>query len=135
MRARPKQRDADHSSVRLLLAPAADLDRVSGKIEHLEHHEGRCEVGSIFERSRIGPQIADSLRIVLGGGLQYSFPPVETTDSNRYARAVVASKRARWDLYADVLRDRCFDRAQKFLPDGLSFAQKLSFLTLREIKA
>ena len=54
---------------------------------------------------------------------------VETTDTNRYARAVAASKRARWDLYADVLRDRCFDSAQKFLPDGLSFAKKLSFLT------
>ena len=52
---------------------------------------------------------------------------IETT-AHRYARAVAASKRARWDLEEDVLRGRRFDRAHKFLPDGLSLVTKLDFL-------
>jgi hypothetical protein len=50
-------------------------------------------------------------------------------DGKRYARAVTASKRARWDIDEDVIRGRTFDSEQKFLPDGLSLVQKLDFLT------
>lgn len=58
---------------------------------------------------------------------------IETaTAPNRYARAVQASKRAHWEIDADVIRGRGFDNSQKFMPDGLSFAHKLPFLNERE---
>ena len=46
----------------------------------------------------------------------------------RYAKCIEVSKRIRWDIDRDVIRDRGFDLAQKFLPDGLSFAERLPFL-------
>jgi hypothetical protein len=49
--------------------------------------------------------------------------------SERYARCIAGSKRVRWDIEADVIRGRRFDRANKFLPDGLSFANRLDFLS------
>jgi hypothetical protein len=55
-----------------------------------------------------------------------------TTTHDRYARAVSASKRARWDIDADVLRGRALDPAHKFLPDSLSKAQTLELLTPEE---
>ncbi len=57
---------------------------------------------------------------------------LETQKNNRYARAVAASKRARWDIDSDVIRGRSFDLSHKFLPDGLSFAGELEFLTASE---
>jgi len=53
-------------------------------------------------------------------------------DSARYARAVEVSKRVRWDIDRDVIRDREFDFTKKFLPDGLSFVDRLAFLDARE---
>jgi hypothetical protein len=53
-------------------------------------------------------------------------------DTDRYARAIEASKRIRWDIDADVIRGRSLDVAHKFLPDGLSLANDLEFLTPRE---
>jgi hypothetical protein len=47
---------------------------------------------------------------------------------DRYARAVAASKRARWNIDSDVFRARNFERSEKFLPDALSLARELSFL-------
>jgi hypothetical protein len=52
----------------------------------------------------------------------------QTANHDRYARALGASKRARWDIEKDVLRGRHFDRAEKFLPDALSKVQTLEFL-------
>ena len=52
-----------------------------------------------------------------------------TTDSNRYARCVEISKRIRWDIDNDVIRDRKFNFRQKFLPDALSKVDELEFLT------
>lgn len=52
-----------------------------------------------------------------------------TTDTARYARCIEASKRVRWDIEDDVIRGRRFDPGQKFLPDGLSLANELPFLT------
>ena len=54
------------------------------------------------------------------------------TTTDRYARAIAASKRARWDIDADVIRDRIFDAREKFLPDGLSLAHELEFLREEE---
>jgi hypothetical protein len=49
-------------------------------------------------------------------------------DSARYAKCVEVSKRIRWDIDRDVIRQREFDFTKKFLPDGLSFVERLSFL-------
>lgn len=51
------------------------------------------------------------------------------TNHDRYARAVSASKRARWDIDRDVLKDRALDPTLKFLPDGLSKVQLLPSLS------
>ncbi len=50
-------------------------------------------------------------------------------DSARYARCIEASKRIRWDIDRDVIRGRRFDLSQKLLPDSLSLAHELPFLT------
>ena len=55
---------------------------------------------------------------------------IDTTQ--RYARAIAASKRIRWDIDADVIRGRTLDVSQKFLPDGLSLVDDLPFLTADE---
>jgi hypothetical protein len=57
---------------------------------------------------------------------------IQSTDSTPYVRAVAASKRARWDLENDVLRGRALEREHKYLPDGLSFAHTLEFLSSAE---
>src|SRR5262249_53564831 len=48
---------------------------------------------------------------------------------DRYARAVAASKRVRWSIEEDVIRQRTFDTGQKFLPDGLSKLKEFGFLS------
>jgi hypothetical protein len=55
-----------------------------------------------------------------------------TETTNHYARCVQASKRVRWDIDADVIRERTLDAAHKFLPDGLSLVDELPFLSLAE---
>ncbi|MEZ0307942.1 MAG: hypothetical protein ACAH21_08445 [Ramlibacter sp.] len=52
--------------------------------------------------------------------------------ANRYAKAIEASKRVRWDIDRDVIRGRDFDYTRKFLPDGLSKVQSLAFLSPTE---
>jgi hypothetical protein len=52
--------------------------------------------------------------------------------TERYARAIAASKRIRWDIDDDVIRGRTLDVAQKYLPDGLSLVDELPFLTAEE---
>ena len=52
--------------------------------------------------------------------------------TERYARAIAASKRIRWDIDDDVIRGRALDGAEKFLPDGLSLVAELPFLTAQE---
>jgi hypothetical protein len=56
---------------------------------------------------------------------------IEST-SSKYLRAVAASKRARWELEHDVLRGRVLEQEHKYLPDGLSLANSLDFLSLSE---
>jgi len=53
----------------------------------------------------------------------------QEVDIDRYARAVAASKRVRWSIEEDVIRQRTFDTGQKFLPDGLSKVKEFSFLS------
>jgi len=55
-----------------------------------------------------------------------------TSKHDRYARAVSASKRARWDIDRDVFHGRSLHASEKFLPDGLSKANTLEFLTEHE---
>ena len=50
-------------------------------------------------------------------------------DTARYARCIEASKRVRWDIDRDVIRGRRFQLDRKFLPDGLSLAHELDFLS------
>jgi hypothetical protein len=49
--------------------------------------------------------------------------------SERFARCIAGSKRVRWDIETDVIRNRRFDRANKFLPDGLTLVNRLDFLS------
>ena len=48
----------------------------------------------------------------------------------RYARTIAASKRVRWSIDEDVIRQRKFDTSQKFLPNSLANIQE--FPTLSE---
>ena len=48
---------------------------------------------------------------------------------DRYAKCIEVSKRIRWDIDRDVIRGRKFDFTRKFLPDGLSLANRLDFLS------
>jgi len=49
-------------------------------------------------------------------------------DTSRYAKCIEVSKRVRWDIDDDVIRGRQFDFGKKFLPDGLSKVDELTFL-------
>jgi hypothetical protein len=64
----------------------------------------------------------------LGAKAMNAIPSISARD--RYARSVKASKAVRWDIDADVIRNRKFDRSEKYLPDGLSLVQE--FPTLSE---
>jgi hypothetical protein len=54
------------------------------------------------------------------------------SSTDRYARCVQASKRVRWDIDKDVIREHRFDVAHKFLPDGLSLADAFTTLSADE---
>ncbi|MEO1204496.1 MAG: hypothetical protein AAFX10_17460, partial [Pseudomonadota bacterium] len=55
-------------------------------------------------------------------------PIANQQDSSRYARCIELSKRVRWDIDRDVIRGRTLDVNEKFLPDGLSYVDRLDFL-------
>jgi hypothetical protein len=55
-----------------------------------------------------------------------------SSDVPRYAKVVEVSKRIRWDIDRDVIRGREFDLAHTFLPEGLSLADELPFLSPAE---
>ncbi|KJZ50646.1 diiron oxygenase [Pseudomonas fluorescens] len=46
----------------------------------------------------------------------------------RYAQMVSSSKKSEWQIDRDLLQDRSFDFSRKFLPDGLSQIDRLTFL-------
>ena len=49
-----------------------------------------------------------------------------------YAKVIEVSKRIRWDIDRDVIRERAFDFDHEFLPEGLSRLRALPFLGARE---
>lgn len=55
-----------------------------------------------------------------------------STDTKRYAKCIEISKRIRWDIDRDVIRERRFELEHKFLPDGLSFVDRIKSLTADE---
>src|SRR5215475_7333269 len=57
---------------------------------------------------------------------------IEQEHTDRYARSIAASKRVRWSIEEDVIRNRTFDTRQKFLPDGLSKVKDFGFLSDNE---
>jgi hypothetical protein len=56
-------------------------------------------------------------------GTRYVIP------TEQFAGCIAGSKRVRWEIETDVIRGRRFDRANKFLPDGLTLAGRLDFLS------
>jgi hypothetical protein len=56
-------------------------------------------------------------------------PTPESGRPARYAQVVRLSKKSEWQIDRDVMRDRNFDFSRKFLPDGLSRVDALSFLS------
>ena len=57
--------------------------------------------------------------------MDMTLPPV----THRYAKCIEVSKRIRWEIDRDVIRGRAFDYRKPFLPEGLSMAPRLAFLT------
>ena len=58
---------------------------------------------------------------------------MENTQGNdRYAKCIEVSKRVRWEIDRDVIRNRRFDFGKKFLPDGLTRVGGLEFLGREE---
>jgi hypothetical protein len=58
----------------------------------------------------------------------------EAGHSARYARVVALSKRTEWQIDRDLLRDRTFDFTRKFLPDGLTLSDRLTFLSAEDAR-
>ena len=56
----------------------------------------------------------------------------QSINTPRYAKCIEVSKRVRWDIERDVIRGRDFDANHKFLPDGLSFADRIESLSSDE---
>jgi hypothetical protein len=56
------------------------------------------------------------------------------TNTERYAKCIEVSKRIRWDIDKDVIRGREFDFGRKFMPDGLSKINELTFLVPAEMR-
>ena len=50
-------------------------------------------------------------------------------DTDKYARAVSASKAVHWEIDDDVIRGRQFELSSKFLPDGLSLVRDFASLS------
>ncbi|MED5620933.1 hypothetical protein [Ideonella sp. BN130291] len=64
--------------------------------------------------------------------MQATAAPTTTHNASateRYAKTIEVSKRIRWDIDRDVIRGREFDIGQTFLPEGLSLANELPFLS------
>jgi hypothetical protein len=57
---------------------------------------------------------------------------VKFPDTERYARAVEASRAVHWEIDRDVIKGRRFELAHKFLPDGLSLASEFATLSAAE---
>ena len=58
----------------------------------------------------------------------------ESGHAARYAQVVRLSKKAEWQIDRDLLQGRTFDFSRKFLPDGLSRIDRLTFLGADEAR-
>ena len=58
----------------------------------------------------------------------------ESGRAARYAQVVRFSKKAEWQIDRDLLQGRTFDFSRKFLPDGLSRIDRLTFLSANEAR-
>lgn len=63
-----------------------------------------------------------------------TLPGSESDNATRYAQIVRSSKKAEWQIDRDLLQDRSFDFSRKFLPDGLSQIDRLTFLNGAEAR-
>jgi hypothetical protein len=54
---------------------------------------------------------------------------MSTSTTDRYAKVIEISKRVRFEIERDVFRGRGFDYGKTFLPDGLSLAGELPFMS------
>lgn len=54
--------------------------------------------------------------------------------ADRYAQLVRQSKKAEWQIDRDLLQGRSFDFSRKFLPDGLTRIDRLTFLSADEAR-
>jgi len=50
-------------------------------------------------------------------------------ETSRYAKCIDVANRIRWDIEKDVIRGRHYEAEKKFLPDGLSKINEISFLS------
>jgi hypothetical protein len=57
---------------------------------------------------------------------------VQTSDTDKYLRAISASKAVHWEIERDVIRNRRFDMSKKYLPDGLSLVSEMTSLSEAE---
>jgi len=63
-----------------------------------------------------------------------TLPSPDSGNAARYAQIVRSSKKAEWQIDRDLLQDRSFDFSRKFLPDGLSRIDRLTFLAADEAR-
>jgi hypothetical protein len=63
-----------------------------------------------------------------------TLPGSESGNTARYAQIVRSSKKTEWQIDRDLLQDRSFDFSSKFLPDGLSQIDRLTFLVAAEAR-
>ncbi|MGE8337078.1 diiron oxygenase [Pseudomonas laurylsulfatiphila] len=63
-----------------------------------------------------------------------TLPRPDSGNAVRYAQLVRSSKKAEWQIDRDLLQDRSFDFSRKFLPDGLSHIDRLTFLGADEAR-
>jgi hypothetical protein len=56
----------------------------------------------------------------------------QLTETDKYARAIKASKAVHWEIDTDVIKGRSFDMASKYLPDGLSLVAEMTTLSEAE---
>ncbi len=61
-------------------------------------------------------------------------PIDKTCNGSQYARCIQSSKRVRWDIDDNVIRERRFEAVHKLLPDGLSLANSFTTLTPDETR-
>jgi len=66
--------------------------------------------------------------------IEISIPDSSQSRAAHYARIVSRSKKVEWQIDRDLLRGRTFDFSRKFLPDGLTLLNRLSFLSVDEAR-